>query len=161
MSHIQNPLPLKDLFGIVRPVELLSQRVRLRLREEMKRKNMSQRDVAGLLDWSQSRVAHMLTGRVEIGVDDLAGFAFALGVSVTELVRDQGMEFCADMTPTELRIHDTIRALSVEQRAALLTLLNIRSVDRPTARPPQKTGDALALCIIYLNEGVVFWLMGL
>ena len=112
MSQTLNPLLTKKLPGIV-PSRMtrLSEQVRLRLREEMARKDMSQRDVAGILGWSQSRVAHILNGRVEMSIDDLAEFAFGLNLSVVETVRDPGMEFCADMTPTELRMFERMRQL--------------------------------------------------
>lgn len=136
MSLILNPLRLNELsVTLPAPMPKLSEQVRLRIREEMARKDMSQRDLAGLLDWSQSRIAHLLTGRVEMSVDDLAGFGFALGLAATEIVRDRGMEFVAEMTPTELRLLERIRQLSAEQRSALLTMLGIASVEARRALP--------------------------
>lgn len=105
---------------------LLSDAVRLRLREEMLRLKLSQRDVAGLLDWSQSKVAHQLTGRVDMSLDDLAAFCFALRISPTEAVRDHGLEFCAEMTPTELRILERTRQLPKPVLDAVMTLLDIK-----------------------------------
>lgn len=116
----------------------LAETVRLRIREEMERKKLSQRDVAGLLDWSQSRVAHLLTGRNEISLDDLEGFAFALGLQPTELVRDRGLEFVTEMTPTEFRVHEKIRTLTPDQRAALLTVLHLAQPDARRALPQKK-----------------------
>ena len=72
--------------------------MRLRLRDEMGRK-LSQRDIAALLQWSQSRVAHLLTGRVAMTVDDLERLAFAVSLAVG-LVRDPGLEF-VDCTPSK------------------------------------------------------------
>ena len=115
----------------------LAEAVRLRIREEMARKDMSQRDLAGLLDWSQSRVAHLLTGRVEISLDDLEGFGFALGLAPTELVRDRGLEFVTEMTPTELRLFERLRALGPDQRDAILTILNVQKNDTRRALPPK------------------------
>jgi transcriptional regulator with XRE-family HTH domain len=92
----------------------LSEQVRLRLREEMARQELSQRDVAGILTWSQSRVAHLLTGHVEMSIDDLAEFAQAVGVPPTEIIRDRGMEFCAEMSPTELRFLERMRQLTTD-----------------------------------------------
>jgi transcriptional regulator with XRE-family HTH domain len=120
-----------------------SEDVRRRLREEMARLKMSQRDVAGLLNWSQSKVAHQLTGRVEMSVDDLAAFCFALNLSVAEAVRDQGLEFVAELTPTELRLLERIRQLTPPEVDAVMTLLAVQTKTRRQARragpPPRKT----------------------
>ncbi len=95
-----------------------SEHVRLRLREEMTKRDMSQRDVAGILSWSQSKVAHILNGRVEMSVDDLEAFCFGVGISITEAVRDRGLEFCAEMTPTEMRLLELWRAMGTADRDA-------------------------------------------
>ena len=145
MSQTLNPLLTKKLPGIV-PSRMtrLSEQVRLRLREEMARKDMSQRDVAGILGWSQSRVAHILNGRVEMSIDDLAEFAFGLNLSVVETVRDPGMEFCADMTPTELRMFERMRQLHPTVLDAIMTLLDVkgttRAQERRAAAPRPKRG---------------------
>ncbi len=122
----------------------LSEQVRLRLREEMARHEMSQRDVAGILTWSQSRVAHLLTGHVEMSIDDLAEFAQAVGLSPTEVVRDRGMEFLAEMTPTEMRFLERMRQLTQTQRDGLMQLLNIATTtqaqERRAAPQRKKTG---------------------
>ncbi len=144
VSQEQKPLSVNDLSDIVPAMERLSERVRTRIREEMKRQKMSQRDIAGLLQWSQSRVAHILTGRVEIGVDDLAAFAFALGLSMPEVVRDRGMEFVAEMTPTELRLYERLRALGPDTQSAIMKLLNIPQADarRALPKPPPRRRTA-------------------
>jgi len=111
-----------------------AEQVRLRLREEMTRKKLSQRDIAGLTGWSQSKVAHQLTAHTEIKLDDLAAFCFAVGLSVTEVVRDHGLEFCAEMTPTELRILERVRQLEPPVLDAILTLLDVKTKTRPQLR---------------------------
>jgi transcriptional regulator with XRE-family HTH domain len=119
----------------------LSEQVRLKIREEMARLEMSQRDVAELLGWSQSRVAHLLNGRVEMSVDDLAEFAFILTIRPTEIIRDHGLEFCAEMTPTELRFLERLRQLPQTQKDAMMQLFHIESMTRPQERraaPPQR-----------------------
>lgn len=127
MSQELNPLSLKELSATVRlSMPRLSEQVRLRLREEMAKRQMSQRDMAGVLGWTQSRVAHILTGRVEMSVDDLAEFAFGLGIAVTEAVRDRGMEFCAEMAPYELRLLEQIRQLPQTDREAFLQVLGVK-----------------------------------
>ncbi len=145
MSQTLNPLMTNKLPGIVKPhMARLSEQVRLRLREEMARKEMSQRDVAGILDWSQSKIAHILNGRVELTVDDLAAFAFGLNLSVVETVRDPGMEFCADMTPTELRMFERMRQLHPTVLDAIMTLLDVKGTTKPqerrAAQPRAKRG---------------------
>lgn len=130
-----NPLRHNDLSATLPAMPRLSEQVRLRIREEMTRKKMSQRDVAGILDWSQSRVAHLLTGRVEMSVDDLAGFGFALSLQATELVRDRGLEFVAEMTPSELRIFERLRQATPEDRAAIVQLLRVAQAEVRRALP--------------------------
>lgn len=108
----------------------LADRARLRLREEMSRKHLSQRDLADLLKWSQSRVARALTGRSGIALDDLEALCFGVGLSVVEAVRDHGLEFLADMTPTELRILERIRQLPTPVLDAVMTLLAVNANTR-------------------------------
>lgn len=95
---------------------------------------MSQRDVAGILTWSQSRVAHLLTGHVEMTIDDLAEFAQAVGISPTEAVRDRGMEFCAEMSPTEMRFLERMRQLTQTQRDGLMQLLHVATTTQAQER---------------------------
>lgn len=97
-------------------------------------KEMSQRDVAGILTWSQSRVAHLLTGHVEMSIDDLAEFSQAVGLAPTEVVRDRGMEFCAEMSPTEMRFLERMRQLTQTQRDGLMHLLNIATTTQAQER---------------------------
>lgn len=118
----------------------LEERVRLRLREEMAKKHLSQRDVSGILGgpdkgWSQSRVSKILNGHVEMGVSDMEGLCFALSVPIVEVVRDLGMEFFAEMTPTELRTLERIRQLSDPDREAYLHLLAVKVSARRHATP--------------------------
>lgn len=121
----------------------LSEQVRLRLREEMDRLELSQRDVSNLVKWSQSKVAHQLTGRVEITVDDLAELCFALNLSVVEAVRDRGLEFCAEMTPTEMRVLERFRQLGPADVAAFLQIFRVttktRTQERRAAQASPKT----------------------
>lgn len=142
MSLKANPLHSNKLSATVLPMADLADRVRLRFREEMTRKRLSQRELAQLLDWSQSRVAKLLTGRVEMGVSDLESLGFAIGVSPVEAVRDHGLEFLAEMTPTELRTLERIRQLPQPTIDALMQLLDIKKPARPerhaTALPVKK-----------------------
>lgn len=106
----------------------LSEQVRQRLRDEMSRKEMSQRDVAGILSWSQSRVAHLLTARVEMSVDDLSELSGAVGLTPTEVVRDRGMEFCAEMTPSEMRFLELLRQMTKVQRDGLMQVVQMAAL---------------------------------
>lgn len=116
---------------------LRSEDIRLRLRDEMSHHKLSQRDVANLLGWSQSKVAHILTGHVELNVDDLAEMCSALRLSMTEAVRDRGLEFCADLTPTELRILERLRHLPTTVLDAVMILLDIK---KQTNAPERHAG---------------------
>jgi transcriptional regulator with XRE-family HTH domain len=104
-----------------------SERVRNRLRDEKSAKKLSERDIADLIQWTQSRVAQKLSGRTPITLDELAALCFALSLQPTEAVRDRGLEFCAEMTPTELRILERLRGLDARTRDAILLLLDVKS----------------------------------
>jgi transcriptional regulator with XRE-family HTH domain len=133
-----SPLQNKDLQATVCPVaaETLTERARRRIRDEMTRLHLSQRDVAGICAWSQSRVSKLLNGRVEMGLEDLAGLCFAVSLKPTEVVRDQGLEFCAELTPIELRFLEHLRQLPTPTTDSLMQILGIKS--------PQQTRRASA-----------------
>jgi len=61
-----------------------------------------------------------------------------------ETVRDPGMEFCADMTPTELRMFERMRQLHPTVLDAIMTLLDVkgttRAQERRAAAPRPKRG---------------------
>lgn len=97
--------------------------VRERIRAEMQKRHISQRDMAGQLKWSQSRVAKIMKGRVEMGLSELEAMCFIVGLSKAEVVRDQGLEFCADLAPHELRALEHLRALPAHIREATLITL--------------------------------------
>lgn len=117
--------------------ETLSQRARLRLREEMTKKHLNQTDVAGLLGWQQGRVSKILNGRIGLDVDTLGDLCFALSVPITEVLRDRGLEFCAEMTPTELRLLERLRELPVPMLDAVKMLIQISptSIEKRSATP--------------------------
>ena len=118
-----------------------SDRARARLREEMARKNLNQTDIANLLKWTESRVSKVLTGRTELGVDDLGELCWSVGITLTEATRDHGLEFCAEMTPTELRVLENLRRLAPAERDAYVLMLKARASDLPDrhARPLKKS----------------------
>lgn len=120
--------------------ETLSVRARARIRDEMVRRDLNQRDMANLLEWKESRMSKILNGRTEIGLEELDALAFAVGLRPTELVRDHGLEFCAEMTPTELRVLERIRQLRPDQLDALMTMLAVTLSTRKQERRAGSVG---------------------
>lgn len=116
-------------------MSVLGERVRLRLREELARQKLSQPDVADLIGWTQSRVAQKLTGRTPITLDELEALAFAVGMSPTELIRDRGFEFCAEMTPSEFKALQQLRLLLPPLRKAFETMLEAKAAETRQASP--------------------------
>lgn len=116
----------------------LNDRVRERLRTEKDRLEMTELDIAGLIGWSQSKVAQKLRGRTPITLNELESLCFAFSLAPTEAVRDHGLEFVTEMTPTELRIHERIRKMTADQRAALMTILHISAIVEPKRALPKK-----------------------
>lgn len=139
-SYVVNPLRSDGLMTTVLTVSGLNSRVRQRLREEMNKNDLSQQSVADLLRWTQSRVAQKLTGRTPITVDELEALCFAIGISPTEMVRDRGVEFCAEMSPTELRCLENLRTIPADERDAIYVLLRAKTTEiQRHARPlPEK-----------------------
>lgn len=127
-------LPERVEMSTVEPMNRAEQALQ-RIRDEMSRKKLSQRDVAGILDWSQGRVAKILTGRVELRLLDLESLCFAVGLQLTEAVRDPGLEFVADMTPSELRLLERFRQLTAPEKDAYSTLMRVQS---PATRPQER-----------------------
>lgn len=126
LTPIQEPLRTCAEMSTVEAMAR-SDQARRRVRDEMDRKKLSQRDVAGILGWTQSRVGKVLTGRVQLLVDDLEALCFAVGLHLTEAVRDPGLEFVADMTPSELRLLERFRQLTAPEKDAYNTLLRVQS----------------------------------
>ena len=109
-------------------------RARARIREEMARRNLSQRDIAARLKWNESRVSKLMSGRTDLTVNDLEGLCSAIGLAMTEVVRDHGFEFCAEMTPTELRFLERYRQITAQERDALMTLFGVTQSTRSEKR---------------------------
>lgn len=106
----------------------LNDRARARLKEQKTHLGFSERDLAGMLGWSQARVAQKFCGRTPITLNELDAFCTVLNLSPTEVVRDPGLEFVADLTPTELRLLERVRQLPPVLRESVLNLLEIRVV---------------------------------
>jgi transcriptional regulator with XRE-family HTH domain len=105
-----------------------------RLQEELDRRGISQATIAGRLEWSQSRVSKLLHGKLDVTVDDLAALCFAVNLPLTEAVRDHGLEFCAEMTPTELLTLHQMREMPKEDRDTFLRVMEIKGRWRNEAR---------------------------
>lgn len=129
-SHGVKLLQTQELSATLPPMSDVPERVRLRLRDEMTRRHLSQQDVADTLKWTQSRVAQKLTGRTPITLEELEALCFGVGLPPTEAVRDHGLEFCAEMTPSELRLLERMRQLTPPQRDAILTVLDVATKTR-------------------------------
>lgn len=124
-----NPLQTQHLSTSVGGdmIESLADRTRHRVREELDRRGIVQRDIAGQLKWSQAKVAQKLGGRTPWTLEELDALCFIAGLNPTEAVRDRGVEFCAEMTPTEMRFLEIFRKASQADRDAVTQLLTGRS----------------------------------
>lgn len=114
-----------------------SSRALLRVREEMTERRLSQRDLAETLKCSQSRIAKIMNGGVNLRVDDLNTLATAVGISLTEACRDRGVEFCAEMTPTELRVLERMRRRPNVLHAVMM-MLDMDPTQKPSPTVPKK-----------------------
>jgi transcriptional regulator with XRE-family HTH domain len=103
-----------------------SDRARVRIRLEMARKRLNQTQLAQLIGWTQSRMSKVLNGRTDLGVDDLADMCFGLSLSLVEVVRDHGMEWCAEMTPSEFRFLERLREIDMGTRDAFLRFIEVK-----------------------------------
>jgi transcriptional regulator with XRE-family HTH domain len=110
----------------------------------MQRRKLNQADLAGQIGWTQSKVSKVLNGDVTLTLEDLEALCFGVGLRLTEAVRDHGMEFCAEMTPTELRIVEGLRHRGPKVVAAILEVLFLRAPDAPQAMPLRKKTGKLS-----------------
>lgn len=111
----------------------LADAARSRIREEMDRKGLTERDLANLLNTSPGRVGHLLRGYTELRVDDLEALCFGVGLSPVEAIRDRGLEFCATMSPSRLRLHQRLDQLPGVD-LALIQILDAKSHTAPQGR---------------------------
>lgn len=119
-----------------------SKRAIARIREEMEERGISQRDLADMLNrrdrqivWTQSKVGKVLAGRVKARVDDVELMADVIGLRLSEVVRDRGLEFYAEMTPTEVRILERLRQRP-QMLDAVRILLDVQGSVQSTAMEP-------------------------
>ena len=136
MTPIPKLLQNKQFGPTILLMSVRSDQARLRIREEMERQRLSQRELVQLLGdgWTQSGIQKILVGRVQLTVDDLESICFALGIHLTEVVRDHGLEFCAEMTPTEMRMLERLRQMPTEERDLYLRLMEVKAHTRAEPR---------------------------
>lgn len=122
-----------------------SDRARQRLREELDARDIGQQTLADALTkltgetWTKSKVNHVLNGRVQLLIDDADAIATICKLYLTEVVRDRGLEFYAEMTPTELRILDSLRKKPHVLRGILMLLQLDPAVELGPALPKKGT----------------------
>lgn len=126
------------------PLPPLNDRVRERLKDEKALKKFSERNLAEWLQWSQPKVAQKLGGRTDITLNELESLCSVLGIAPSEAVRDRGLEFCAELTPTELRFLENLRRMTQADRDAFLHLANVKKATGPEryATDPNKLAKA-------------------
>jgi transcriptional regulator with XRE-family HTH domain len=117
----------------------LAENARTRIREEMDRRKITVQELGQMLGWSKSRVGHLLTGNTVLGVDELAALCFAIGLSPVEAIRDRGLEFMAEMTPTLFRIMERLKQLPAVQ-AGLMEVLDVKAHTAPSSRHAAPSG---------------------
>ena len=127
-SQNVDPLSETDHPATVQTMSSLSERVRERLRDEIIKQKLTQQEVADLIGagWTQTRVAQKLHARSRITLDELEALCFALGLPISEIVRDRGLEFYAEMTPTEVRLLEQFRQRDTKEQDAFLTLFHVQ-----------------------------------
>lgn len=105
-----------------------AERVRQKVIALMDERGYSQREMARRLERSQPWVAKVIRGPLKAGQDvrleDLDDVALALGVTAVELVRDHGLEFVANLTPSEMRMLQQIRKLPAHVIEAVRVLID-------------------------------------
>lgn len=112
-------------------------RIRTRLRELLARQGVTQVELCARLTrltgetWHQQHMSKLLNGGNVLTVEQLALIAYAAGLSLVEVVREPGKEFVGDLTPTELRLLDAVRA-HPDSVPALLQLLGPAPTPKPT-----------------------------
>jgi transcriptional regulator with XRE-family HTH domain len=119
-----------------------AQRAVARIRQEMTERRISQRDLASILKCSQGRIAKLLNGGVHLRINDVERMAKAVGIDVTEAVRDHGLQFLAEMTPSELRLLHRLRQRPLQMHG-LLQFLEIQDDVRPPGPSKPKRGRPL------------------
>lgn len=99
----------------MRPVITPADRIRLRFRELLHQRGISQQKLCDTLTaqtgepWFIQRMSKLLNGKNELKVGDLIVMCRAAEISLIELFREPGRELIADLTPTELRLIHALR----------------------------------------------------
>lgn len=109
-----------------------------RIRDEMAKRKLTQRDIAKRMGCSQGKVAKLMLGHLNLRVNDLAVLAEAVGLHVSEAIRDRGQEFFAEMSPFEVRILEEFRQWPPHVQISVLTLIGIIPAPRQTDPRPSR-----------------------
>lgn len=113
-------------------------RALLRIREEMIERGITQTDLAEALGCSQSRIAKIFAKNIRLRLEDVEVLARRVGLTLSEVVRDRGLEFCAELTPTELRVLERIR-----RRPRMLDgIMIMLDLQAPDERRPQREPES-------------------
>jgi hypothetical protein len=105
----------------------LNERARERLGEEKDKKHVTIADLAAWCRWTGSKVHQKLLGRSAMTLDEFDTLCHALDIRPTEVLRDRGLEFCAEMTPTEMRELEQLRRLPRHAREMIQMYLRIEA----------------------------------
>lgn len=137
-------------YSVTMPEQTASDRVRALLKDELRARDISQRELAEKVErltgeqWTQGRIGKVLNGDVELKVDDLDYISRAIGIFLSEAVRDRGLEFYAEMTPTELRLLSIYRRKPQPFKDAIQILHDMTPVavtpklDTPVQKRPKR-----------------------
>ncbi len=105
----------------------LNTRVVERLKEEKDKRHLTFQDIAAFCGWNRTKVTKKFGEETALTLDEFEALCFAVNLSPTEAVRDRGLEFCAEMTPTELRRHERFRLLPKPTVDAIDHLLDVQA----------------------------------
>lgn len=107
------------------------------MKDRKRELKLSEADIAEFCGWHKSKVAHKLAGRTDITLEELELLCGAMKLPISEAVRDRGLEFYAEVTPTELRLIETWRMMPEPIRGSFLLLMNVqpRDIERRGVTP--------------------------
>lgn len=126
-----------------------SSRALARIKDEMRARDISQDDLADHLGVTQPTVQRILAGKIQLLVDDLAALANRVGVPLSEVLRERGAEYYAELKPSELRVLQAYQQKAPQFRQAIQIFLGLTPYPEaalPTfpERPKKKRGRPLS-----------------
>lgn len=109
-----------------------AERVRRRIAELLAERGWTQAALAAALGKTSPWMSQLLSGRLNLGLDELDAVALACGSTAVELVRDpEQFQYCADLTPSEMAMLRRYRKLGPSIRDALSLIVQaIEATDR-------------------------------